>query len=90
MPKKVQEVKEVKVVQGEEPMPVEILAEHIKAISEGVKKLVNGPLNEKAIVLLIQNAAPSLQHGQKISATEVRAVLAGLESLERTYLRRKG
>jgi len=88
--KKVPETKEVKVVQGEEPMPVEILADHIKAIADGMRKIRNGPLNEKALLLLIQNAAPSLRHGQRVSATEIRAVLEGIASLERAYLKKVG
>jgi hypothetical protein len=80
---------EVKVVQGEEPMPVEIIADHIKTISEGMKKLLNGPLNEKALFLLIQNAAPTFRNGRKISLTEISTVIEGIESLEKTYLRDK-
>lgn len=78
--------KDVEVIQDEEnPMPVEILAEHIKAISEGVKKLMAGPLNEKAIVLLIQHAIPGTAG---VRVTDIRAVLNALENLERVYLKK--
>jgi len=70
------------------PVPIEIMAEHIKAISDGVKKLMDGPLNKRAIFLLIQNATPTFKGGAKISITEIRAVLDGIESLESVYLKR--
>lgn len=43
------------------PVLVEVMAEAIVAISEGIKKLRSGPLNDRALILLIQNAAPN--HG---------------------------
>lgn len=80
-------MKDVKVIQNEKEVPTEIIAESILAISEGIKRLRNGMLNDKALVLLIQHAAPSVKYnGGKLSATEVRAVLDGMESLERAYL----
>ena len=75
---------EVIFTQEENPIPVEILAEHIKAISEGVKTLMAGPLNEKAIVLLIQHAIP----GTAVKVTDIRAVIRALERLETTYLKK--
>lgn len=86
-------MKKVKVIQNEEKqVPVEVIAESIKAISEGIKKLRAGPLNDKALVLLIQHAAPGLKRGYsqiKIGTTEIRAVLEGIDSLEATYLKKK-
>ncbi len=70
----------------------EVLAREISAIAAGIKRLRAGRLNERAIVLLIQHASPSVGYGYKkqkpISATIVRAVLEGMESLEATYLRK--
>ena len=83
----------VKVVQDAANLiPIEVIAESIKAISEGIRKLRSGSLNDKALVLLIQNAAPC--HGgkygiSKMSMKDVRAVLEGIESLEATYLKKK-
>lgn len=77
---------------SEEEIPTEIIATHIKAISDGIKKLRSGRLNDKALFLLIQNAAPSIggkYSTQKVSITEIRAVFQGLESLEDTYLKNK-
>lgn len=73
------------------PVPVEVLAAGILAISEGVKKLRAGRLNDNALVLLITHAAPGVGRGyakKKISAKEVRAVLEGIEQLEATYLKK--
>lgn len=84
--------KVIKVVQKDEakPMPVEIIAESVKAISDGIRRLRGGPLNDKALMLLIQHAAPSIgRYGQKIGITEIRAVIEGIESLEATYLKKK-
>lgn len=85
--------KVIKVIQKDEakPMPVEIIAESIKAISDGIRRLRGGPLNDKALMLLIQHAAPSIgRYSQnKIGITEIRAVIEGIESLEATYLKKK-
>lgn len=82
----------IKVVQHEEKnrqVPVEVMAESIKAISTGIKKLIAGPLNEKALILLIQHATPGIGYSGKPSAKEIRNVLEGIESLEKVYLRKK-
>lgn len=74
------------------PVPVEVLAESVRAISDGVKKLRASNLNDKALVLLIQHASPAVIYGYKrnpITAQQVRAVLEGMESLEREYLKPK-
>lgn len=76
---------EIKVTQGTtpvptKPMPVEVLAEHIAALSSGVRKIMAGPLNERAVVLL-------RHHSSGVSQKEVKAVLHGIQSLERDYLK---
>lgn len=77
----------------EAPIAVEIIADCIVAIAEGVKKLRAGKLNERALVLLIQHAAPTIKVGRyartPISAKMVKTVLDGMESLEREYLKPK-
>lgn len=71
------------------PVPVEVLADSIVAISDGVKKLRSGRLNDRALMLLIQHAAPNVggryNQGQ-VPMKHVRAVIEGMESLERVYL----
>lgn len=81
---------DVKVIQQDDkPIPVEVLAQSIKAISDGIKKLRSGPLTDTALILLIQHASPTVGY-QKVTIKHVRAVLDGMESLERTYLKKKG
>jgi hypothetical protein len=86
-------VKKVEVKQDEKiEIPIQVIATSIKAISEGIKILRSGPLNDKALILLIQNAAPNVggpYKQSKIGTTEIRAVLEGMESLEATYLKKK-
>jgi hypothetical protein len=41
-------------------IPTEILADNIKSISESMKKLRSGRLNDRALHLLIQHAAPKV------------------------------
>lgn len=82
-----------KVRQSEEPakeIPTEVLASSIVAIAEGVRKLRAGRLNDKALLLLIQHAAPNVgpRNYSPLSIKEIRAVLDGIESLETTYLRK--
>lgn len=84
----------VKVIQGdvEKPIPIAVIAADIKAISEGIRKLRSGPLNDAALVLLIQNAAPMVggkYNRARVGVQEIRAVLMGIEDLERTYLKGK-
>jgi hypothetical protein len=86
----------VKVAQreGKDPVPTEVIAEAIIAISEGVKKLRAGKLNDKALVLLIQHAAPTVpgKRGYSkapLSAKTIKAVLDGMEGLQEQYLKKK-
>ena len=83
-------MKQVKVVQKEPPadeIPTEILASAIVAISETMKRLRSGRLNDKGLYLLIQNAAPTID-GSKVTVKEIKAVMEGLASLEATYIKK--
>lgn len=86
-------VKKVVVKQdAEKPVPVEVMAEAIIAISTGIKKLLAGPLNERCLLLLIQNAAPSIKgrfDSAPITQKQIKAVLEGIGQLEREYLKAK-
>ena len=80
-------MKKVTVKQDEKkPVPVEVMAASIVSISEGIKKLRASPLNDRALVLLIQHACPQVNY-KPVSGKDVRAVLAGIEGLEREYLK---
>lgn len=76
----------------EKEVPVEVLAESIKAISAGIKKLRQGPLQDDALYLMIQHAAPKQRtksYGAKtfISTRVIKAVIQGMESLEKEFLK---
>ena len=75
--------KTLAVVQNEDnPVPVEVMAANIVDIAQGIKKLRSGPLNDKALLLLIQHSIP---YG-RVSRETIRDVLDGVGSLEKTYL----
>lgn len=78
---------------AEKPVPVEVLAESIVAISQGVKKLLAGPIKEETLLLLIQDAAPRVKgplgRSDGVTKKEIKAVLDGIVSLEATHLKRK-
>jgi len=77
--------KPVNIVQKPETeVPAEVLADAIVAISQGVRKLRAGRLNDRALVLLIQHAAPS-----PINQRDVKSVLGAIDDLERQYIRKK-
>ncbi len=83
----------LKVVQkdGEEVAP-EIIAGAVVAISDGIKKLRASRLNDDALFLLIAKAAPAYGPRWKkehVTATQVRVVFAGIEALEKTWLKPK-
>lgn len=71
----------VKVLQDEDKkIPVEILAKSIKEISDGMKAMRSGRLNDRAIVTLLQKITGE-------SATTIFRVMDGLENLEREFLK---
>ena len=72
----------------EKPVPIEVLAESIKTIAQGVRKLRAGPLNDRCLFLLVQHAAPKVDY-KTISARDIKAVFDGIDSLENEYLRKK-
>lgn len=74
----------------EKEVPTEVLATSITAIAEGVRKLRAGRLNDRALYLLVQDASPSVggkYNSSKLSMKEIKAVFAGIEDLERTFLK---
>jgi hypothetical protein len=82
----------VKVVQkeGEEEVAAEVIAGAIVAISDGIKKLLNGPLNEDALHLLIAKAAPTYGprfRKEHVTKPQVKAVLRGIADLEKAWLK---
>lgn len=75
----------------ENEVPVEIIADSIVAIAAALKKLRTGRLNDKALYLLIQNAAPNVGGKYKsspLNISSIKAVFEGIDSLSATYLRK--
>lgn len=74
----------------EKEVPTEVLAESIVSMAAGIRKLRAGRLNDNALHLLIQNAAPSVGRGYTpLSLKQIRAVFAGIDALEATYLKKR-
>ena len=69
---------------GEAEIPTEVIADNIVKMAEGVRRLRTGRLNDTALILLIQHAAP-----RDLPKRDIQAVLDGIEALEKTYLRKK-
>ena len=84
----------IKIVQSpekEKEVPTEVLASSIKAIAEGVRKLRSGRLNDRALFLLIQDAAPATggkYNHSRVGIPAIKAVLEGIDSLDKNFLRK--
>lgn len=74
--------------QPDNVVPTEVLADCIKQISDGMKKLRTGRLTDRALLLLIQNAAPTVGN-KPISMKTIAAVIHGIEGLEAAYLKKR-
>lgn len=64
-------------------VPTEVLAQSIVAVSDGIKKLRAGRLNDRALILLIQHSAT-----YKLPQVQVKSVLDAIEGLAATYLKK--
>lgn len=65
----------------------EIVAE-IRRASAGIKNLRSGPLSDRALVVLIQDACGTDKHYRKFSKQEIIQILDGIESMEKLFLRK--
>lgn len=61
---------------------VTVIAAEIKLLSDSIKRLRAGELNERAIITLIHDAEPN------IGKTEIKAVLNAVANLPEYYLRK--
>lgn len=68
--------------EGGEPVPTEIIAESIVELSQGMKKMRAGKLNDKAVGIL-------LAHATGLGQGTCLTVLQALEDLEALYLKKK-
>jgi hypothetical protein len=75
------QVAHARVAHGEPPIPTEVLAESIVELSQGMHKLREGRLNDKAIGLL-------LSHSTGLGQRECLNVLNALGELEEKYLKK--
>lgn len=66
----------------EQPVPTEILAESIQAIADGMRKIRQGRLNDRALTVLLKDATG-------VPLYEIKRVLDGIEGLSDTYLKKK-
>lgn len=73
---------------SEKPVPIDVLADSIVSIARGIRQLQRGPLNDRALMLLIQHAAPQVNL-KPISQKEIKAVFAGIDALEAAYIRKR-
>ena len=65
------------------------LAESIKHISRGVKRMFNSDLNEKSIIILIHANCLYDKMSRKPSKSTIRNVIKSMETLEEKYCKEK-
>lgn len=68
---------------GDDQVATEVLADAIVGISEAAKKLLDGPLNRRAIITLIQD---SMGGRNAVSRDIIEAVLDTAATLKDKYL----
>jgi hypothetical protein len=74
----------------EKEVPTEVMAESIVSLAAGIRKLRTGRLNDRALFLLIQDAAPTVgRNNTKLSMRDIKAVFDGIDSLEGAFLRKR-
>lgn len=61
---------------------VEQIAGNIAALAKGVHSLLNGPLNKRALIILLASSSG-------VSQENIKKVIAALESLEPDWLNKK-
>lgn len=70
---------------------VTAIENEIVALSNGIKKLRSGRLNDKAIIALIWDSSSVMRgySSSKISRVEIREILRAVEDLPAYYLKKK-
>jgi hypothetical protein len=75
-------------LKGAEDVGPEILAQAIVDVSEAAKKLLAGPLTERAIVILIQDSCGHTAGGSKaVSQESIKLVLHAAADLRHRYVK---
>jgi hypothetical protein len=76
---------QIKIKKNEEkPESTELLAANIIKVAEGMEKLLNGELNERAIIVLLQAGIGT----GNISQAQIKLVLNSLPKLKGWYIRK--
>jgi hypothetical protein len=73
----------------EKEVPIEVLADAIVAISEGVAKMRSSRFVDRTLYMLIADAAPMFGNRQTVGIREVKAVIEGIASLEARHLKKR-
>jgi hypothetical protein len=68
----------------ENPELLNELEEQLRAMSGAVRRLLAGPLNERALLLLINDACPA-----KVGISDIKVVLDAVANLDSKYLKKK-
>lgn len=61
---------------------IEKIAGNIQSLAESVRSLLNGPLNRRALVILLATSA-------RLHQNQVEAVLKALETMDKDWLNKK-
>jgi len=76
--------KNIKIKKSEEnPESVELLAKNIILVADGFKKVLESPLNQRGLVVLLHDAIGA----QKVTKVQIRLVLEALPRLKSWYIR---
>lgn len=76
---------EVRSTETDEVFPLEIFTEELIALGDGMEKLLNTRLTDKALYLLIQHAMPSTK---RLNVKEIEGVMDACKSLRATYIKK--
>ena len=64
----------------------EEIAEMVSDVAEGMRRLLSGALNERALVTLLYEACPVGPGNRKVGKMDIKRVLEGIVSLDEKFL----
>ena len=71
---------------GDPEPPVEVIAQAVLSASAAIEQLRTGKLNDRALLILIAEAAPKI-NGRTIPLKQIKAVLDGMANLRQAFIR---
>ena len=78
-------MKNIKIKKDEEtPESVELLASSVIQVAEGFQKVLNSPLTERALIVLLHDGIGT----QKITKSQIKLVLEALPRLKGWYIKK--